>query len=560
MKTNDNPTVHENGSVEKSLNHLSWTQARKNTASRVEAKLVPPKKDYNNNRGIFARTKTDDHRTTIENDSVTKNDSVRKDPIQPSRNGHKFTFSRQLFGGCVAILDLLSLSAPAVVIYMLYVGPTMADPIPYLAAIALLTACTVLLLASNELYELNRITRPFRHLPRVIGLVSFSFLALVTLGFLLKLSSDFSRVWIASWAISSIALVSLFRILVPKIMRNLARKGQLTRNIMVYGAGLQGAKLVHRIQQSREPWTNVIGVFDERSTRTTDELEGFTVRTGIKEMIGFGREQHADEVVIALPWSAENRILEVIRDLSVLPAQISLCPELTRGELLRPEVWIGSGVDHDMPVLPVLEKPVDGWSAIGKQAFDLFFGGLLTLAALPVMAAIALLIKLDSRGPILFKQERFGFNNQLIGVYKFRTMYVDQSDHAADKLTQKNDPRVTRVGAFLRRWSLDELPQLFNVLEGGMSIVGPRPHAVNAKAGGTLYGDVIAEYAVRHKVKPGITGWAQVNGWRGNTETEQDLLGRVQHDLYYIEHWSILLDAIIVARTAWAVIKGENSY
>jgi len=446
-------------------------------------------------------------------------------------------------------------------IYFVYVDPVVeTNFFPYFAAIALLTGYTLLLLAFSGLYECTRITRPFRYLPRVISLVSISFLVLVALGFLLKESSNFSRFWLVSWAISSIALVSLCRILVPKLMRNLARSGQLTRNILVFGAGRQGADLVHRIQQSREPWTNVIGVFDERSTRIDNELEGLATRAGINEMVGFGREHRVDEVVVALPWSAENRILEVIQAISVLPAQISLCPELTRGELLRPEVWVGSGIDHDMPVLPVLEKPVEGWSAIGKQAFDFIVGGLITLAALPFMAVIAILIKLDSRGPVLFKQERYGFNNELIGVYKFRTMYVDQTDHDADKLTEKNDPRVTRVGAFLRRWSLDELPQLFNVLEGDMSIVGPRPHAVNAKAGGTLYGDVIAEYAVRHKVKPGITGWAQVNGWRGNTETEDDLLGRVEHDLYYIENWSILLDAIIVARTAWAVVKGENSY
>ena len=176
------------------------------------------------------------------------------------------------------------------------------------------------------------------------------------------------------------------------------------------------------------------------------------------------------------------------------------------------------------------------------------------------MAVIAVLIKLDSPGPVLFKQMRYGFNNKLIGVYKFRTMYADKSDQAAAKLTQRNDPRVTRVGAFLRRSSLDELPQLFNVLKGEMSVVGPRPHAVEAKAGGTLYEEVVDEYAVRHKVKPGITGWAQVNGWRGNTETEADLLGRVQHDLYYIDNWTILLDFIIILRTAWAVVKGENSY
>ncbi len=487
--------------------------------------------------------------------------SARESLNQLSQSGRKFAISRPVVKGCIAIFDFLSLGAPAVGIYMFYVhSGTAADFLPYLAATALLAALALLLLASSGLYECNRITRPFRYMPRVISLVSISFLVLVALGFFLKLSNDFSRVWLVSWAISSITLISLSRILVPRIMRNLARKGQLTKNILVFGAGRQGADLVHRIQQSKEPWTRVIGVFDERLTRLADDFEGLGVRAGIKELIGFGRAHRADEIVVALPWSAESRILEIIRTVSVLPAQISLCPELTRGELLRPEVWVGSGVDHDMPVLPVLEKPVDGWSAIAKQAFDLLFGGLLTLVTLPILAAIAFLIKVDSPGPILFRQERFGFNNHLISVYKFRTMYVDQSDYAADKLTQKDDPRVTRVGAFLRRWSLDELPQLFNVLEGTMSVVGPRPHAVNAKAGGTLYGDVIAEYAVRHKVKPGITGWAQVNGWRGNTETEEDLLGRVRHDLYYIENWSILLDMIIIVRTAWAVIKGDNSY
>ena len=472
-----------------------------------------------------------------------------------------FTISRQVVTGCTAILDILSLVGPAVIIYIFYLhSVTTADFLSYLSATALLTTFALLLLALSGLYECYRITRPHRNMPHVISLVSISFLLLIALGFILKLSNDFSRVWLVSWAISSIASISLFRILVPKIMRNLARNGQLSKNIVVFGAGQQGADVVHRIQQSKEPWTKVIGVFDERVTRIADEFDDLGVRAGLEKMIEFGRKYRADEIVIALPWSAENRILEIIRAASVLPAQISLCPELTRGELLRPEMWVGSGIDHDMPVLTVLEKPVDGWSAIAKQAFDFVFASLLMLITLPVFLVIALLIKLDSRGPVLFRQERFGFNNQLIGVYKFRTMYVDQTDHDADKLTQKDDPRVTRVGAFLRRWSLDELPQLFNVLDGTMAVVGPRPHAVNAKAGGTLYGDVIAEYAVRHKVKPGITGWAQVNGWRGNTETEGDLLGRVQHDLYYIEHWSILLDITIIARTAWAVIKGDNSY
>jgi lipopolysaccharide/colanic/teichoic acid biosynthesis glycosyltransferase len=161
---------------------------------------------------------------------------------------------------------------------------------------------------------------------------------------------------------------------------------------------------------------------------------------------------------------------------------------------------------------------------------------------------------------VLFRQQRYGFNHQLIGMYKFRTMYVDRTDADAERLVERGDPRVTRVGAVLRRFSIDELPQLFNVLRGEMSVVGPRPHALQAKAAGRLYADVVDEYAVRHKVKPGITGWAQVNGWRGNTETEDDIIGRVEHDLYYIENWSLLFDFSIILRTIWVVLRTRNSY
>jgi lipopolysaccharide/colanic/teichoic acid biosynthesis glycosyltransferase len=148
----------------------------------------------------------------------------------------------------------------------------------------------------------------------------------------------------------------------------------------------------------------------------------------------------------------------------------------------------------------------------------------------------------------------------MIDMYKFRTMYSDQTDKHADKLARPGDPRITPLGAILRRFSLDELPQLFNVVRGEMSVVGPRPHALKAKAGDTLYEDVIDEYAVRHKVKPGVTGWAQVNGWRGATDTEADLLGRVEHDLYYIENWSVAFDLLIIGRTFWAVVGGKNSH
>jgi lipopolysaccharide/colanic/teichoic acid biosynthesis glycosyltransferase len=170
-------------------------------------------------------------------------------------------------------------------------------------------------------------------------------------------------------------------------------------------------------------------------------------------------------------------------------------------------------------------------------------------------------VKLDSRGPILFRQKRYGFNNELIEVFKFRSMYVDQSDVSAAKLVTKDDPRVTRVGRFLRKTSIDELPQLFNVvMTGDLSLVGPRPHALQAKAANRLYDQVVDGYFARHKVKPGITGWAQINGWRGETDTQEKIQRRVEHDLYYIENWSVFLDLYILAATPFALMKTEHAY
>jgi len=178
----------------------------------------------------------------------------------------------------------------------------------------------------------------------------------------------------------------------------------------------------------------------------------------------------------------------------------------------------------------------------------------------PIMLACAIAIKLDSPGPIFFKQKRYGYNNNLINVYKFRSMYVTQLDANASKLATRDDPRITRIGRILRRTSLDEIPQLINVVLGQMSLVGPRPHATQAKAAGKLYEEVVKEYAVRHKVKPGITGWAQVMGWRGETDTEDKIIRRVECDLYYMENWSILLDIEILFRTVLAVLGGSNAY
>jgi exopolysaccharide biosynthesis polyprenyl glycosylphosphotransferase len=185
-----------------------------------------------------------------------------------------------------------------------------------------------------------------------------------------------------------------------------------------------------------------------------------------------------------------------------------------------------------------------------KRIEDLLIGGLALLLLAPLLLAIAIAVRLDSKGPILFSQEREGFNNRRFRIWKFRSMYAERCDGQRIRQATRDDPRVTRIGRLLRRLSLDELPQLFNVISGEMSLVGPRPHAPSTKAGDRLFGEVVKTYAARHKVKPGMTGWAQVSGWRGETDTEEKLLKRLECDLFYIENWSIGLDLFILLRTA----------
>ena len=207
-------------------------------------------------------------------------------------------------------------------------------------------------------------------------------------------------------------------------------------------------------------------------------------------------------------------------------------------------------------MIDVFDRPIADWDVVMKWLFDKFVGALLLLLALPAMALIAVAIKLDSRGPVLFKRKRYGFNNDLIEVYKFRSMYADKTDAGAARLVTKDDPRVTRVGRIIRKASLDELPQLFNVVfKGNLSLVGPRPHAVNAKAEARLYAEAVDGYFARHRVKPGITGWAQINGWRGETDTQEKIQKRIEHDLHYIENWSVLFDLDILLHTPFALLK-----
>ena len=302
----------------------------------------------------------------------------------------------------------------------------------------------------------------------------------------------------------------------------------------------------------------LVGVFDDRGDdRAPTTCAGLQKLGTVDDLVEFARRTRVDLVIFSLPISAETRILQMLKKLWVLPVDIRLSAHTNKLQFRpRSYSYIGS-----VPVLDVFDRPIADWDVVMKWLFDKIVGGLALLAALPVMAVVAIAIRLDSRGPVLFKQKRYGFNNELIEVFKFRSMYVEATDATAAKLVTKGDPRVTRVGRFIRKTSLDELPQLFNVvLKGNLSLVGPRPHAVHAKAVDRLYDEAVDGYFARHRVKPGITGWAQINGWRGETDNDEKIQRRVEHDLYYIENWSVLFDLYILAMTPFSLLKTENAY
>ena len=279
--------------------------------------------------------------------------------------------------------------------------------------------------------------------------------------------------------------------------------------------------------------------------------------TGVLPHIGpldaasaFSENYEELDVFLAVPWTAGSRILQLVELLRFMPATIRLIPDLSAFAQLS-----GAAVAAAAKLTPILHTPpLPPYQRAIKTATDLGLGAIVLVLLTPILLGTALAIKLDSPGPVIFRQPRRGQFGRLFTVYKFRSLHAAKADANADTLVTKGDSRVTRVGRFIRKYSIDELPQIINVLKGDMSLVGPRPHAIMAKADGKLYGDVVPNYSLRYRVKPGMTGWAQINGWRGETDTEEKLRKRVEFDFYYISNWSWRLDLKILFRTLPAML------
>ncbi|MFI5030856.1 MAG: undecaprenyl-phosphate glucose phosphotransferase [Reyranellales bacterium] len=361
--------------------------------------------------------------------------------------------------------------------------------------------------------------------------------------------------WAAAWFSGAFALMGFGRFMLWRRMQAWTRAGRLGEVVAIVGAGPVAQRLLRSLTTRPSP-LRVLGVYDDGAAELPRSCMGYPIRGTVDDLVNEARQQHIDTVLVALPLNDDRQLVEAMNRLCQLPVNVRLCPDAFG--LRLGQVRASHMAGHTF--LNVVDRPLSGWPSIAKHIEDRVLGAAILTMISPLMLAIALMIKLDSPGPVFFRQKRYGFNNQLIEVFKFRTMYTHMTDHNAAQLTRRNDPRITRLGAFLRRTSLDELPQFLNVVRGEMSIVGPRPHALSAKAGALLYQDAVKYYDARHRVKPGITGWAQINGWRGETDTVEQIRKRVEHDLYYIEHWSILLDLKIIIRTILGGFTGHHAF
>ena len=456
-------------------------------------------------------------------------------------------------------LDIVAIMA-AVVITDHYLEPSAHDSVQILGLLAY-AGVSLMVLRHLGFYQVDAMSRGPLSAPRFLLFALIDLAVVAALLLLAFVQASPALTWFALVMAISLGGILAGRMLWTLLLRTGLRHGLLGENVVVVGGGGAAEKFIRSVQ-SRAPyaWWRVVGRVDDRASSRVEAVTDVPLlgTTGdIAELVRRGAIQHA---VIALPGHAPARFDEVRRQLAALPVAVSLT------WAWEPPPVVGSACDtfreeivwnrYEVPLHRLNNLPSFGWGAIVKWIEDKLLATAALLLLSPVMAAIALLIRLDSPGPVLFRQKRYGFNQEAIMVYKFRTMYHEESGDRFRQAT-KNDSRITPLGRFLRKTSLDELPQLLNVIEGRMSLVGPRPHPVELD---DHFRKVIAGLEGRHRVKPGITGWAQINGFRGETDTREKMEARIAYDIYYIENWSLWFDLKILVKTAIGGWSSENAY
>jgi Undecaprenyl-phosphate glucose phosphotransferase len=467
------------------------------------------------------------------------------------------SYSPSIVTGQIRLLEFISLLAIGLATHMVTGLGTLADHLVQFGVSIVGAALAVLAMQIADCYQLPALRARMRFLPRVFISFTFSCAIVGLTCFFTEVTPPEAYRWFLLWyGIGTVFLIAE-RLLVAYAIRRWARNGVMERRAVIVGGGQPAKDLIRALEQQEDNDIRICGIFDDRGAdRSPAIVAGYPKLGTVPELVEFARLAHIDMLIIALPLNAEARILQLLKTLWILPVDIRLAAH-SNGLRFRPRSYSHVGA---VPMLDILDKPIRDWDSVAKRGFDIFFS-LVALSLLwPIMIAAAIAVKATSKGPIFFMQKRHGFNNEVINVLKFRSMYTEMSDPTARNAVTKNDPRVTPVGRFIRKFSIDELPQLFNVLRGDLSLVGPRPHAVYAQTRDRTYSEVVEGYFARHRVKPGVTGWAQINGWRGEIDNDEKIKFRTAYDLYYIENWSLLFDLKILFLTPFRLFDTENAY
>lgn len=474
--------------------------------------------------------------------------------LRPAGARRRAPIARAVYGDIVQFIDFLSVTAASIVVAMVYhsnVLGTEVDAQQYLAAGLVGATGVTAILRRDGLYDFERLISSSHAIRAVCTRWLMVVLGLLAFGFALKVTESFSRAWLFAWTGSTALTLIGIRIGAAMILRRTVREGGVfSRRIAVIGDNATAQKFKELAEQGDQA-VSVVGVYDV-NIENAAKTRSFDLNGNLAALARAARHGEIDDIVIALPDAPPADLEVLIARLSVLPVSVAICPSEhwlnhTGGELAR----IGSA-----PLLNLYRRPLEGWGGFVKTLEDRIIGTLAFVVALPAVALIAAAIKIQGAGPVFFKQKRHGFNNEVFTIYKFRTMTVAEDDDHVEQARQ-DDARVTPLGRILRRSSLDELPQLINVMKGEMSLVGPRPHAL---AHNHAYAKTIENYSGRHKMKPGITGWAQVNGYRGETSENELMAERVRCDLEYIDNWSLWFDLKILVLTVAAVLFPKNAY
>lgn len=467
-------------------------------------------------------------------------------------------FSRRRFVACVQALDFVTFSVTFLVWLGLETRRTHGYSTTLYFLVAILTATSAhCVFRCFRLYDFAVLMGGSQSIARVVcaGAVALAPVIIVELA---RPNIEGGEEFVSLVAVPTLLFVTTLRFVIPKLMSMLIRAGALQRRIYVVADSAAAASALIA-QLGRTPDDRVVGtkILSSESIPAEQDMES---------VLRYVRTHPVELLLVKLPLSNPGRLAEIAQVLQGLPRKALLVPYVDGGDELGlgrySSIYPAADVLDDIPVVALSERPLTGWSWVIKDLQDRALAIVLLILVAPVMVSISLAIKLSDPGPVLFEQTRFGYGRTVFKILKFRTMRVNPevTDPTVFRLTARDDPRITPVGRFLRKTSMDELPQLWNVIRGDMWIIGPRPHSPYATAAGQIYGSAIREYAARYRIKPGITGWAQVCGWRGPTETLEQLQNRVRHDLYYIEHWSPLLDMRILYKTLFCAFGDKNAF